>query len=104
MWSVKVWQAYTLAALRRFAEAEAATDESLSLLPSNGSLYSLKALVCLEFGRHDEARRHIETTRRLGWSLEQIERGMRRVFRNSPTLQADFAKIRPLFAALEHGA
>jgi TolB-like protein/Flp pilus assembly protein TadD len=104
MWSLKAWQSLALRELGRLSAADAAAHESMSLLPTNGSLYAPKALLCMQFGRTTEARRHIETARQLGLELTQAERRWRRSLPNSPRLEDDIALIRALYAATEPGA
>ncbi len=104
MWTVKAWQSGAYRELGRWAEAEAAIDECISLIPTWPLNHVYKALLCLQLGRDDSPRRHIETARRLGMDLAQAERIWRRCAPNSPTLEADVATIRALYAALEPGA
>jgi TolB-like protein len=104
MWVVKDWQSGAYHELGRWAEADVAIDESLSLLPSRGSGYISKALYCRRLGRADEARRHVETGRRLGWELAQVERIARCVRPSSQRLEEDLETIRALYAATEPGA
>ncbi|MFM9864203.1 MAG: TIR domain-containing protein [Micropepsaceae bacterium] len=104
MWVVKTFQAGALGGLGRWADADAAIDESIGLNPTYVENHVTKALCCVHLGRDAEARRHIERARRLGWDLVQGESTRRRAWPNSPTLEADIAIIRALFAATEPGA
>ena len=104
IWVVKDWQSGAYHELGRWAEADVAMNESLSLLPSSGSGYISKALYCRRLGRDDEARRHVETGRRLGWELAQVERLYRCLRPSSQRLEEDLETIRALYAATEPGA
>ncbi len=63
-----------------------------------------KALIRVRLGRDSEARRHVETARQLGLKLVSAEHLYRLVVRTSPTLEADIATIRALYAETEPGA
>ena len=104
MWAVKAWQSRALQALGRWEQADTALDESIDLYPSFGFNFAAKAYLCLKLGRDAEARRHIETARRMGWEAGLAELHWRRWAPNSPTLEADLATIRALYAATEPGA
>ncbi|MBY0251975.1 MAG: TIR domain-containing protein, partial [Methylobacterium organophilum] len=104
MWAVKLWQSGAYRELGRFAEAETAVDECISLNPTLGSNLVTKACLCLKLGRDAEARGHIETARRLGCDLAVAELYWRRILPNSPRLEDDIATIRALYAATEPGA
>ena len=101
MWMVKGWEAQALRGLGRKAEAEAAADVCISLNPTNGFAYAIKALLSMQIGQDVEARRHVEAARRLGLDLTQAQRTWRRMAPNSPLLEADIATIRALYAATE---
>jgi TolB-like protein/Tfp pilus assembly protein PilF len=101
MWGVKLWQCEAYRALGRWAEANAAVDESISLLPTNPAAHVAKAHISMQLGQGGEARSHVETARRLGYDLAMAESRWRRVLPNSPTLEADIAIIRALYAAAE---
>ena len=103
MWVLKDWQSNAYRALGRWAEADAAIDECLSLLPSYGMGYVNKALNCIQLGRDGDARRYIWEARRLGWHHLQAERLHSRFHANSQSLEADIAAIRALYAATEPG-
>lgn len=103
MWVVKGWRAAGYRELGRWAEADAVIDECISLNPSFGYGYVIKALVAVRVGKDPEARGHVETARRLGWEIAQAEQLWRRVYPNSPALEADIATIRALYAATEPG-
>ena len=103
MWMVKEWQSKALQALGRLEQADAALDESIDRIPSFGFNFATKAYLCLKLGRDAEARRHIETARRLGWDFAQAERQYRRLLARSPRLDADIAAIHALYAATEPG-
>ncbi|MFZ4687425.1 MAG: hypothetical protein ACOYMK_17690 [Hyphomonadaceae bacterium] len=104
MWGVKVWQSRALQARGRWEQADAALDESLDLYPSLGPHVAYKAYLCLKLGRDAEARKHVETARRLGWDLALTELHWRRLYPISPTLEADIATVRALYAATEPSA
>ncbi len=104
MWVVKDWQSVACRGLERWAEANAAIDECLRLLPSYGMGHVNKAVYCTQLGQDVEAREHIETARRLDWGAVQAERISLRIRPNSPGLEADNATIRALYAATESGA
>ena len=104
MWAVKAWQSRALQTLGRWEQAYAAADESIDLYPSFGFNFAAKAYLCLKLGRDAEVRRHIETARRLGWEAGLAELHWRRWAPNSPTLEADIATIRALYAATDAGA
>jgi len=104
MWLVISWQSVAYRDLGRLAEAEAARDQSFSLNPVHAFDQVHKALLCALVGREAEARGCIEIARRLGWDLALAERAWRRTNPNSPTLEADLAIVRALYAATEPGA
>ena len=104
MWAVIAWQSGPLRELGRWVEAAAAVDESISLIPTHVFNHVAKAHISMHLGRDVEARRHIETARRLGMDLAQAERIWRRTWPNDPTLEADIAIVRALYAATETGA
>ena len=104
MWAVKEWQSHAHRAMGRWAEADAATDETINHYPSLGFHRVMKAHCCVQLGQETVARQHIETARRLGWDPPLAELHWRRQFPNSPTLEADIATIRALYAATEPGA
>ena len=104
MWGVKVWRSRALQALGCWEQADTAINETLDLYPSLGTHVAAKAYLCLRLGRDAEARRHIEVARRLGWEAGLAELHWRRLVPNSPTLEADIATIRALYAATEPGA
>jgi TolB-like protein/Tfp pilus assembly protein PilF len=101
LWVVKDWQSVACRELERWAEANAAIDESLHLLPSNGAVHLYKALSCMRLGRDEEAHELIETARRLDWGVVQAEGLLRRLRSKSPRLDADIATMRALYAATE---
>jgi TolB-like protein len=98
MWLVKAWQGVALFALGLSEEADAAVDESIRLNPTHAFNHVAKALVLRQRGRHAEARRQIEIARQKGLELVTTERIWRRVWPNLPTLEADIATIRALYA------
>ena len=104
MWVVKSWQCRAYRELGRWAESDAAIDESISLNPTWPQNFVYKAYLCVQLGQDAAARRQIEMARSLGWELAQTERRWRRVVPNSPRLEADIAIIRALYAATEPGA
>ncbi len=104
MWAVLAWQAGTYRELGRPEEEAAALDASFSLNPTHAFNRVHTAHMSMHSGRDAEARGHIETARRLGMDLAQAERSWRRGTPNSPTLEADIAIIRDLYAATEPGA
>jgi TolB-like protein len=104
MWVVKAFQSNAYRELGRMAEANAAIDESLALLPTYALAHVKKALCCIHLGRDVEAHGHVETARRQGWELAQAERQYRRLLAKSPRLEADIAAIRALYASTEPGA
>jgi TolB-like protein len=101
MWSLKVWQAFAYCALERWADADAAAEESIALVPSFGILHALKALICWQLERTAEARSHIELASLSGWNLIQTERLYRRGLPNSPRLEDDIAILRALYAEMQ---
>ena len=56
-------------ARERWVEAEAASDMSSTLNPTFAFAHVLEAISCLHLGRCAEARRQVETARRLGAEL-----------------------------------
>ena len=104
MWAVKGWRSVAFQTLSRWEEADAAIDEALGHAPAIAINHVIKAQISMHLGRDAEARRHIETARRLGLDLAQAERFWRRIYPNSPTLEADIAIVRELYAATEPGA
>ncbi len=104
MWLVKAWQSGPCRLLGRWAEGEAAVDESLRLLPNAAPMYLTKAVICVDLGRTAEAREHIETARRLGWGPVQAERHWRRILPDTSARADDIATVLALYAATEPGA
>ncbi len=103
-WSLKSWLHAAYRDQSRWAEADATADEAISLLPAWPNNYVYKAVYSLQLGRDAEARRHIETARRLGLELAEAERFWRRCAPNDPKLEALIANLRELYAATEPGA
>ena len=101
LWAVAAWRSQALGELGRWAEAEAAADESIALNPEFGQSHVIKALMCVQLGRDAEAPSHVDTARRVGLDLAQAERYFRRVGMKSPGLQETIASIRALYAATE---
>ena len=104
MWAVTAWRSQSYSELGRWAEAEAAADESIALNPGFGQSHICKALACLHLGREAEALGHIAAARRVGLDRAPAERYFRRVGMNSPRLEADIAAIRALYAQTEEEA
>ena len=104
MWLVKHWQSRALAELGRWVEADATNNECVSHNPTDGLSYVFKALIAKQLGQDADARRFIRTAQRLGCDLVQAERFWHRTGLNSPTLEADIATIRTLYAATESAA
>ncbi len=104
MWAVKAWESWLLGALGRWAEADAAVNESITLNPIFGFNHASKALYCIQLGQHDETRRQVETARRQGCDSAQAQRLWRRLNLNSPRLETDIASMRSLYVAQESGA
>ena len=65
MWVEKDWQSIACRELERWAEANAALDESIRLLPSNVMGHIHKEVYCMRLVRDEEARELIGTARRL---------------------------------------
>jgi tetratricopeptide (TPR) repeat protein len=103
MWLVKAWQAVALIGLSLWAEADAATAESIRLNPAHGFHYVAKALTLRRSGHHAEVNRQIDLARQNGVDLVMAERIWRRAFLYHPTLEADVAVIRELYTASEPG-
>lgn len=101
MWAVKVMQANAFHGLGRSVEADAAIDDCIGLIPRIASFHVAKAVFSMQLRKDAEARGHIETARRLGLDLASVERSWRRQWSNRPTLEADIATIRGLYAATE---
>jgi TolB-like protein len=104
MWAVKVFQSMAHAELGRWAEAEAAIDEGISLIPTWGWFHDFKARCCLALGRQTEGRRHIQTARQFGFDALQSERWLRRMSARSSMLEAHIAAVRSLYAETEPSA
>ena len=100
-WAVKTWQSGPNRELGRWVEAASVVDESMGLSPTHALNYVVRAHLSMHFGQDAEARRHTETARRMGMDLTQAERFIRRVWPNSPTLEADITIVRALYAATE---
>jgi hypothetical protein len=100
-WALRWWQARTYRELGRLAESDAAADDSISLNPTWPHLHVSKALIAAQLGQDAVAHRQIEIARSLGIELERADRVWRRIVPNSPTLEADIAIIRRLFATTE---
>jgi tetratricopeptide (TPR) repeat protein len=104
MWTVKTWQSIAYRELGRWAEGNAAVDESISLIPTWSYNHVYKAYLCVQLGHDDLSRKHIEMARKLGAGLTDAERFWRRIVPNSPTLESAVGTIRALYAATEPGA
>ena len=103
MWGVKEYQSHALRGMGRWAESDAATDEAINHYPAFGFHCIVKARCCVQFGQAAVARQHIEAARRLGWAAALAELHWRRLLPNNPTLEADIATIRALYAATDPG-
>lgn len=103
-WAVKYFQAFAYRELNHLAEADAAIDECIELLPTLADGHVLKALIGAAVGQDDLARRHIETAWRLGLDVAATEWGWRANRPHSPRLEADLALIRSLYAATDPAA
>jgi TolB-like protein len=68
-WALKVAAAYVMMSRERWAEAEEAIEQSCTLNPSFAQVYVLKAVICLNQGRNEEAHQHILTAQKLGGEL-----------------------------------
>ena len=68
-WGLKLFAAWAMLARERWVAAEAANDMSSTLNPTFAFAHILKAISCLHLGRGAEARRQVETARRLGAEL-----------------------------------
>jgi TolB-like protein len=101
VWIAKMWVARALALAARWAEADAAIDEVFSLNPAYAHGHVLKALVHVKLGRESEALQHVKTARQMGVALASAEHLFRLWARTSPSLEADNAIIRALYAAAE---
>ena len=104
LWLVKHWQSRALAELGRWVEANATNNDCVSHNPTDGLSYVFKALCAMQLGQDADARRCIRTAQRLRCDLAQAERFWHRTGPNSPTLDADIATIRGLYAATKPGA
>ena len=104
MWAVKLSQSRPLFLLERWAEAHAAAVEALLSDSTSVDGHLLIGLCHLQLGRDAEARRCIHSALGVGIDLAQAERSWRRIFPNSPTLEADITIIRALYTATEPGA
>ena len=104
IWAVKAWLHGVYRESGLWVEANAASDQVISLIPTWPHAHVYKAFCSLKLRRDAEAHRHIETARRMGLEVAQAARTWRRVSSNSPTLEADIATIRALYAATEPGA
>lgn len=105
-WATKAWQSAAYRELGRWVEAEAAIDDVIILMPTLPTVYLTRALIRAKLGQHDAARRQIELARSAGWGWELVRAEMvwRRAAPFSPTLEADIAIIRALYAATKPGA
>jgi TolB-like protein len=101
IWIVKTWQASAYRELGRLAEAAVALDESISLNPTHAFDQVNKATICVLLERFAEARSAIQTARSMGMEFVLAERIWRRSIPNSPTLEADIAVVRTLYAETE---
>ncbi len=104
MWSLKSWRHAAYRDQSRWAEADATAAEAISLYPAWPMNFVYKAVYSLQLRRDTEARRHIETARRLGLGLAEAERFWRRCAPNDPKLEARISNLRELYAATEAGA
>jgi TolB-like protein len=101
IWLVKHWQSRALAELGRWDEADATNNECVSHNPIDGLSYVFKALSATQLGQEADARKSIRTAQRLGCELVQAMRFWQRTGLNSPTLEADIAIMRALYADSE---
>ena len=105
-WSTKAWQSTALYQLGHWTETEAVIDEVISLIPTLPTVYLTRALIRAKSGQDSDACRQIEIARSpgWGWELARAERVYRRAVPCSPTLEADMAIIRALYAATRPGS
>ena len=101
VWIAKIWMARALALAERRAEADAVIDEVFTLNPTYAHGHVFKALVCVKLGRETDALKHVKTAHHIGLALASAEHLFRLVARTSPSLEADIAIIRGLYAAAE---
>jgi TolB-like protein len=104
IWGIKAWQSTGCYHLGRWPEAATEIDELISLNPTAPFAYITKALIVTKLGQNPLARKQVKTARSMGYGLTQAERLWRRASPCSPTLEADSAIIRDLYAATEPGA
>jgi tetratricopeptide (TPR) repeat protein len=103
-WAIKSWLATGYREQGRWPEAEALIDEVISLNPTMPNTYISRAVIRSRLEQDTSARKQVETARGWGWELAQAERFWRRVSPYSPSLEADIAIIRRLYAVTEPGA
>jgi len=68
-WALKVAAAIVMMSRERWAEAEEAIEQCCTLNPSFAQGYVLKAVICLNQGRNEEAHQQILTAQKLGGEL-----------------------------------
>lgn len=100
-WANKSWQSFGYYGLAQWPEAEAAINEVFDLNPAVPSVYITRALICAKTGQRSAARKSVDAARGLRWELTRAERFWRRTSPHSPTLEADIAIIRDLYAETE---
>ena len=101
LWIVTMWVARAYALYERWEEADAAVSEVFALNPAYAHAHVFKALVDVKLGREAEAHMHIRTARQQGLELASAQHLFRLWSRTSPSLEADIAVIRALYAATE---
>jgi TolB-like protein/Flp pilus assembly protein TadD len=100
-WIAKTWQGNVYLRQEQWVEAEAAYKATLDILPTFGMGHVNRALCCQQLGQDQEARRLVESARRLDWHFVHSERLFRRLFPNNPNCEAHISVIRMLYASTE---
>ena len=104
VWTFNMWEARAFALAGRWAEADTAIDEVFTLNATYAHARVLRALVSVKLGRETEALKHVQTARQLGLALTSAEHNFCLWARTSPSLEANVAVIRALYAAAEPSA
>ena len=101
IWALKAYQSASFRNKRLWAESLAAIEACMKLVPDAAFPFAMKAVCCAYLDREAEARECVESALRRGWVLALAERFNLRREPNSPTLDADIATLRALYAGAD---
>ena len=100
-WVLKMLTAYVMMSRERWTEAEEAMEQCCVLIPSFAYGYVLKAVICLNQGRNEEAHQHILTAQKLGGELPSGLWFDTMLTGRHPGQTKRIAQVRALWAAAE---